>query len=255
MYRYPFAENSIHYWTKLYHDFVKTDDVVILGYVAELESFLKKETSWKIESETKNDFYRSLRMISTQGTKVNLLGVKYTFWGNISAKLAYQILRLGAKEIIYCGKLGTLISQSDLYSKIFSPSKYVIMYHDKLIGRIDTLQHPIHNLFPEIDTGYHVSVPTVLEEDYIQRKITTELKISSIDNEISQIAFAVSRYNKEYNKDTKFTALHFATDYLRNDKERGERTIFDLSNNRLRKAQKKKKEMIEKIGKLLVQYL
>ena len=255
LYRYPFAENSIHYWTKLYHDLIKKDDVVILGYVAELALFFKKNTDWKIESEIENDFYHSIRMATTRGSKINLLGVKYTFWGNISAKLAYQILRLDAKEIIYCGKLGTLTSTSDLYNKIFSPSKYAIMYHDKLIGKIDTLQHPIHDLFPEINSGYHVSVPTVLEEDYLQRKITVELGITSIDNEISQIAFAVSRFNKEYNKNARFVALHFATDYLRNDKERAEKTIFDLSNNRSKIAQEKKMRMIEKIGKLLIQYL
>src|SRR3989344_4553422 len=93
-----------------------------------------------------------------------------------------------------------------------------------MITTIDTLQHPIHDLFPEINSGYHVSVPTVLEEDYLQRKITVELGITSIDNEISQIAFAVSRFNKEYNKNPRFFALHFATDYLRSDKKRAEKT-------------------------------
>ena len=61
--------------------------------------------------------------------------------------------------------------------------------------------------------------------------------------------------NKEYNKNARFVALHFATDYLRSDKERAEKTIFDLSNNRSKIAQEKKMRMIEKIGKLLIQYL
>jgi hypothetical protein len=255
LFRYPFTERSIHYWTKLDNSLIQSDDIVIVGYVAELYVFFKKNTSWKIESKIENEFYHSLRITTDRGSKINLLGVKYTFWGDISAKLVYQILKLGAKEIIYCGKLGALTSPSDLYKRIFSPSKYVIMYHDKLIGKIDSLQHPMHNLFPQIDSGYHVSVPTVLEEDYIQREIISELKINSIDNEISQMAFAVSRFNKEYCKDIKFIALHFATDYIRNNNERAEKTNFDLSNNRSKIAQQNKMEMIGKIGELLTKYL
>lgn len=255
LYRYPFAEKSIFYWTKLDENLIQPDEIVIIGYVAELSLYIKKYTSWKVESELENEFYHSQKIVTDRGSKINLLGVKYTFWGDISAKLVYQILKLGAKEIIYCGKLGALTSSVDIYKRIFSPSKYVIMYHDKLIGRIDSLQHPMHNLFPQIDSGYHVSVPTVLEEDYTQREIISELKINSIDNEISQMAFAVSRFNKEYCKETKFIALHFATDYIRNNSERAEKTNFDLSNNRSKMARQKKMEMIEKIGELLVKYL
>lgn len=255
LYRYPFAERSIHYWTKLDNNLIYPDDTVIVGYVAELFTYFKKNTTWKVESEFENEFYQSLKIVTDRGLKINLLGVKYTFWGDISAKLTYQILKLGAKEIIYCGKLGALTHTSDLYKRIFSPGKYVIMYHDKVIGKIDSLQHPMHNLFPQIDSGYHVSVPTVLEEDYVQREIISELKINSIDNEISQMAFAVSKFNKEYDKDIKFIALHFATDYIRHNNERAEKTNFDLSNNRSKMAQEKKMEMIEKIGELLIKYL
>lgn len=191
----------------------------------------------------------------SRGVCVNLLGVKYSFWGCISAKVTTQICRLGAQEIIYIGKLGTLSSPSDIYNKIFTPSRFLIMYGDALVCDIKDLRNNVLEYKSSLATGRHVSVPTVVEEDYTQRNVAASLGISSIDNEISQVAYAIDQFNRQFNREVSYTAMHFATDYIRKPHERGVEMDFDLSNNRSEVARGKKATMVDAIGLELLTYL
>lgn len=127
------------------------------------------------------------------------------------------------------------------------PSKYVVLNHDLLVDQVNQLSNSILNVFPEIDTGCHVSIPTVLEEDYAQRKVTIGLNAQSIDNEISQMAKAISLFNKASNTSISLSALHFATDYVRSPKDKTTETQFDLGNNQTIEAREAKANIINKI--------
>lgn len=255
VFRYPYVENSIHTWTNLNQDFFGQNDILIIGYVEEFNKYLlQSKVKCEYLSSHQNEFYQSRRF--RIGKKVvNLLGVKYSFWGNISAKIVYQACRMGTSEVIYFGKLGILNSDKDIYQKIFSPTKFIVMYHDKVICNICDLQNKIAGFIPKIDTNYHVSVPTVLEEDYIQREITTELGIESIDNEIAQIAFAIKKFNVEFQKNIAFSPIHFATDFVRLMDKPDIETSFDLSNNRTIQAKLVKNKIIDQICQKILEYL
>jgi hypothetical protein len=121
--------------------------------------------------------------------------------------------------------------------------------------KINDLKNSLLEFKPELTTGSHVSVPTVLEEDYQQRSITSQLHINSIDNEISQIAFAIRKHNQEQGTGISFSAVHFATDYVRQLEKVELETPFDLSNNRSKDAREGKTKMIRKISLELLHYL
>ncbi len=91
---------------------------MVIGYVEEiLENF---KTSYEIITENYNRFYGSKRVRLKNGKIVNFLGIKYSYWGNISKKVVEKIISLGGKEIIYAAKLGSLTSHLHLYKKKFS---------------------------------------------------------------------------------------------------------------------------------------
>lgn len=254
--RYPLAESALPIWTGLDSKIIKKDETIILGYIDEIEKEIKKKRFLEQISLHENDYYISIRYKNIKTNSIiNLLGVKFSFWGDISAKITTRLCRLGAPEIIYIGKLGTLGTPDDIYKKIFAPSKFLILYHDKVVGKILNLPNKFLESHKTLDTGYHVSVPTVIEEDYVQRQITNKLSINSIDNEISQIAFSIKHFNESQAKKVSFTSLHFATDYVRLPNERAIKTDFDLSNNRTKEAIKNKKRILKDIVKILISYL
>lgn len=254
--RYPRAEDSMHIWTSLNSDLVGKNDTVIVGYAEEINKRFSREPELMVIRELDTEYYTSLQYKHKKTGRVfNLIGVKFSFWGCISAKIIAQICRLGAQEIVYIGKLGTLSAPEDIYNRIFVPSQFLIMYHDKIVCRIQGLRNNFLATFPELSTDFHVSVPTVVEEDYVQRKITADLKINSIDNEISQMAYAVAQFNREFGGNVSFTAMHFATDYIRRPTERNLHVKFDLSNNRTKEAFQRKVKILDDIANKLIDYI
>jgi hypothetical protein len=135
----------------------------------------------------------------------------------------------GASEIIYVAKLGTLVKPSDIYNTIYCPTKYCVInnYHFKsmvLDVANDFVQH-----YPTLDSGWHCSVPTVMEELYPLREDLEKLGASTIDNEISQIAHTVQSFNRKYHKQISFSPIHYATDYLRKETENNLVVPYDLT--------------------------
>jgi hypothetical protein len=243
--RYPLAENTIAEWTGLSARLVPPRTIVVLGHIPELEGLFDAAFQ-KIEILETN-FFGVKRYQTSREVTVTLLGVKYCFWGSIAAELCLKLCQLGATEIIYLAKLGALTSPADLYSKVFCPSQFAVLSYDEIAHKSEPPPNNILRRFPLLDSGVHVSVPTVLEEDYVQRHLATQLGASSIDNEISQIARAIGVYNEMNQSRIAFSALHFATDYLRKPTERDIATQFDLSNNRKAEAKLAKIAIIERI--------
>lgn len=186
---------------------------------------------------------------------VNFLGVKYSFWGNMSALITTTLCEQGAQEILYLGKLGTFGSPQEIYNKIFSPTQFVVMEYTKVLSNISCVSNNFVEKFPEYNTGLHVSVPTVMEEDLKLRKIAQNLGAQSIDNEISKMANSIYLFNKTHNTQIGFVPIHFATDYIRKPQDSHKSTEVGLHNNRKVIHQNKKHKMLKAISHKLWSYL
>lgn len=257
VFRYPLVEQSLGEWSGLNSDFVRKDDVVVIGYVEHLMSAMLHDSSFEFVGEVDNTFYTSLRFnIIESGINVNLIGVKYCFWGSIAESLCFNLVKRGVREIIYVAKLGTLTSPGDIYSKIFCPSKYYVLSYNKIVHEVSHVEHGILLHFSDLDSGAHASVPTVLEEDYIQRETLDMLRVATIDNEISKIARIIEFYNSMHGSNIRFSPVHFATDYIRHNRERLLSTAHDLSTDK-ESGSRKKKDNILKIAcnNIIVPYL
>ncbi len=251
---YPHVENSIHVWSSLNDKIAKNGDLVILGYVTELLEFLKSRDKNLTVREYENEYYKSHRILVGRKT-INLLGVKFSFWGNLSAKIVNRLCQLGISELIYFGKLGTLQHPKDIYAKLYSPTKYSVIYHDKLVCVINDLENKLVRKFPELNSGMHTSTPTVLEEDFAQRKILNLLNSKSIDNEISQMAYTIKKFNQDIGKPVYFSCIHFPTDYLRQLEKPDMTAGHNLSNNRTQEVTGKKHAIIKKACDYIYAYL
>jgi hypothetical protein len=246
-FRYPAAEAAIASWTGL-DAFVRPGDRLLLGYVQELLPLLTGRGA-RVCSREGNDFYGSIRLrFPRGGACVNALGVRYSFWGDISGRLAAACAGRGAVEVIYAGKLGALTRPADIYSRLFLPSSYVSY------GRGTEPRPPwpgppngLLERYPHLDSGAHMSVGTVLEEDLAQRAYADRLKVNSIDNEISQMAQALTGATAR----TAFSALHFATDYLNGNGGAAGAGFHNLASNRQAGAVKLKKRILNTVADLL----
>jgi len=255
LYYYPTAFETLASWTHLHKGFIGNADIVIIGYVQEVHEAVLRKINMKPLRSAYNPYLESRRYVLPNGSVVNFLGVNFSFWGNLSAVLTQGICLSGASEILYVGKLGSLQSAESLYEQLYVPSKYAVLNCDQLISQVDDVRNGLLEAFPHLDTGMHVSVPTVLEEDYRQRGLANTISANSIDNEISQIAFVISNFNSTFGRDVKFSSFHFATDYLRNIHEKDKITGCDLSNNRDNHVLSKKEFFLKKNVQTLIDYL
>lgn len=256
IFRFKLHEENICIWSNLSEELVKKNDLIILGYVDELiDNIYNLGADWKHISFKENEFYSSNRFITNNGRKINFIGVKFSYWGNLSKYLVKRLLELGAIEIIYSAKLGSLTNPKSLYETIFSPSKYITYDYIEKTSNIFSLENNFIKKFHELDTGLHCSVPTILEQNYYLREKLSSISVNSIDNEISQIANVILEFNNNNNKNISFSCIHFATDYLRNFSEKFLNTTYDLSNNRNSSAKLKKAEIIRSISVYLWNYL
>ncbi|MEV7010663.1 hypothetical protein [Streptosporangium sp. NPDC051022] len=249
--RYPDAEDSIADWTGL-GKLIEPGDRVLMGYVRELVQRMVDDGATVLD-KAGNDFYGTVTVALPGGQRVRALGVRYSFWGCISGRLAVACQRAGAAEVVYAGKLGTLTAPEDIYHKVFLPSSYLNYGHPE--PWLSTAQAPVNGLlvrYPELDSGVHMSVGTVLEEDIEQRRYAEAFNTTSIDNEIAQMARALTADPGSHR--AAFSALHFATDYLLRQGEREHRTVFNLTNHRTRRALQGKRVMLNRVAALLQRY-
>jgi hypothetical protein len=207
--RYPVAERELPARTGLTSLLVAPGDRVLVCYVEPIKAYLDKTVWASRERVLETPHFGSYRYRLPGGSALNLLGVRYSFWGSIAEVLVRELCRLDASEILYVAKLGALTSPNEIYERIFCPSQFVILQHAEVAQFVAAPPSGVLELFPDLDSGCHVSVPTVLEEDYTQREVTTKLAARSIDNEISRMANAVSGFNRTEGRSVSFTALYF----------------------------------------------
>lgn len=250
---FPVLEKTIGLWTHLDANFVKPNDTVLIGNVSDYFDHLSAEDlSLEIVEESENFYYKATR-VKLGDRFLSFLRVKYSFWGNMSANLVNKMLDLGASEIIYMSKIATLDDPTHIYKKIYSPTQFAIM-EDNQVKIIDRTINPLVEKFPELDSGMHLSLATVMEQDYKTSALAHSVA-SSLDLEVSKIARVVAEYNLLNNKQVPFTPIHWVTDYLRTKEEADLDTGFDLSNGDSKPSKEKKVVILKRIYHFLTAYL
>ncbi|MCF1485581.1 MULTISPECIES: hypothetical protein [Rhizobium/Agrobacterium group] len=244
----PHYAQSIRDWAGLDRIERANARSVIIGQFTELsDSFRRKEPPFK----TIMTSFFTLEKYAA----FDLLGINFSFWGNLSYHLTAALIELGYREIIYVGKLGCLTEKVDVYNRIFVPNDFYLFDKDLSLLSISNIDNPLLKYFPRLSGGKHVSVPTVAEEILYQRDLFSKISISTIDNEISYIAKAISEHNLINDEEVSFSAFHYATDYLRHEREAIDEGVLDLANCRAEVALCKKRRILEKISALLYEYL
>jgi hypothetical protein len=198
--------------------------------------------------------YYAASVYDFPGRRVALLGVHYSYWGSIGGHLAARCCDLGAREIFYVGKLGALTAPADLYSRIYVPSRHAILHGLRFVAAAAPPNGLLERM-PTLDSGLHVSVPTVLEESYPQRDVAAALGAATIDNELAQMAIAVDRWNTEHGGHVRFSGLHYATDYLRRKDEACRAMPHSLCSGRTLASLERRQAAERLIGDYLSAYL
>lgn len=250
---FPCLEENIGFWTGLDDHFVKPNDTVLMGNVSDYFDYLQKEGFVpKILEEFENDYYKSSR-IQLGSKQVAFLRAKYSFWGDMSARLVKRMLELGASEVVYLSKIATLNDPAHIYKKIYSPTKFKILQGNK-IEVVDSPINPIVDKFPELDSGMHISTSNVMEQDFRHTELAKSAA-TSLDLEVSKIAKVIVEHNRKYKKQVLFTPVHWVTDYLRTEREADLDTGFDLANGDSKTAKVKKKRILERIYHIMTAHL
>ena len=224
-------EDTLASWTELSRISCFKNSIVVLGFVHRAQRALI-DAGAELVTQEDTPYYSVAQCVLEGCVPVTLLGVKYSFWGDISQRIAYAVCELGAREIVYLGKLGSLLSKSDVYQKLYSPTNYAILEYTKISQELSNFPNPMVKKFPELATGRHVSISTIVEQDCSLRFLTEVIGAQSIDSEVSKIAQAVARYNDQNSADVAFSPLHFVASYLRTSHELRVPVKYDLSNNR-----------------------
>lgn len=103
--------------------------------------------------------------------------------------------------------------------------------------------------------GLHASVPTIMEETFMQRQCLALSGVASVDNEIAFIAREIHRYNIRTSSGVKYSPIHYATDYLRDINDWSLQVCHDLARGRSPSSLHKKNIIIRKIAGIIKTYL
>lgn len=254
---YPALQNALCEWTS-FDQAIQEGDLVCYGYAADLLAYMQREggpSSLQALGVFENDYYYAARYLLHGKLTVNFYECKHHGWGDISARTMRRAAQLGASEIIYLSKGATCESPAQIYEKIYCPTRYAFARYQTLVAQTTSLPNGLLKTFPELETGLHVSPPCVMEEDFTLRALASSLGASSLDNEAAQIALQLEEHNQETTQEVHFTAIQFATDYLRRREDHHLQIEFDLENNRKEKAEARRKEIQRRIFEVIERYL
>ena len=251
--RFPLLEENLGLWTHLDNSFVKPNDTVLIGNVSDFYDYLQEGKFLSLPVEESENFYYKATRVKLGHRTLCFLRVKYSFWGNMSANLVTTMLDLGASEIIYMSKIATLDDPGHIYKKIYSPTQFAVL-RDKKIEMIDHVFNPLVDKFPELDSGIHLSLSTVMEQDFETAALARSVA-TSLDLEVSNIAQAISEYNAQNEREVIFTPVHWVTDYIRTREEAHLDTGFDLTNGNTDAGKVRKQNILTRIYDVVAAYL
>lgn len=208
--RYPDLDQNKFHLTGLTNEIVHGGDIVYLGYSTRLKAYLINE-GYEPASISENFWYISSRF-RLNTTIINVLECKYGHWGDIAADLTTHVCGLGASAVIHNGKVGTLVGQSEVYSRIYIPKEFAI-FDNTSTPRYIPIKNILASFIPFQSSG-HISCVTPLDETDSFIKICKDNRIETVDIESSKIADAVARYNKENGRNVGFGAIHYSSDFV-----------------------------------------
>ncbi len=245
--RYPEIDKNLFRLTGLTNQIVHSRDIVYLGYSTRLKEYLLAK-SVELISMVESFWYISSRFRVGESV-LNVLECKYGHWGDISADLSQELCKLGAKAIIHNGKVGTFVSQSEVYSRVYIPNRFTI-YHPQE-NKVFTV--PIDNdlsSFIPFQSGIHISCSTPLDETSQFLDIAKNRYTETVDIESSKIAEAIMNYSSEYDRDVKFGAIHYASDFVGPPDDTF--TSYNLSNEHDRNPQAWKDAVLQDIFNVII---
>ena len=249
---HPIAARELPRWTELDAGLLGGARTVVLGRVEPVEAAL---AGCRIVQRRATSYFTATTVEAPAG-RVTLLGVRFSYWGCIGGRIAARCCELGVGEVLYVGKLGTLGAPAECYSRLFVPSSYAVLDGTTVRAMCGGPPNGVLTALPTLDSGLHVSVPTVLEEDLAQRELAELLGAATLDNELAQMALAVDRHNRSTDApDVRFSAVHYATDYLRRPGEAALPLPFSLATGRRPDARRRRGAAERLVGGCLREYL
>jgi 5'-deoxynucleotidase YfbR-like HD superfamily hydrolase len=245
-YFYPQAMLAFSDWSGLDqvlfgHEVIKDGDIVVIGYVDQLRSTLISEYGFsEVGSEVGFRFFGpgnlfgvTVLLSRDEKKRLVLLGFRHSFWGKTAAKIVRSCVEVGAKEIVYVAKAGTRTGPHSLDEKqnkhylCLIGNNYLIWDGDANNpegevrkvnlgdGKVSLANFFAEEKYSKNSSKNHLSVPTVMGEDFLQYQTYGSYNPSTIDNEISYIAEEIADFQSKSNKDNiTFTCIHFITDLV-----------------------------------------
>ncbi|ATY65128.1 oxidoreductase domain-containing [Cordyceps militaris] len=235
---YPHLTQSMMAWTGLTELSLSVEpgDILILGFVAELlPRFASLVPTARVIGRQDAQYYGLVRLELRPGLVFSLIGAKYSYWGNLGGRVVRELAARRPRAICYIAKQGTLLSPGDIHRTIYSPTRYCVFDKGQACWHGDDHSalpiNPLSSRFPTFDRGLHVSTPTIVEQDVDFRTQVEAHGASSVDNELAQMARALTDVHEENPsmERVQLLPLMFITDYLRRPEELGMTVPFDLT--------------------------
>ncbi|KAF7133906.1 hypothetical protein CNMCM5793_005372 [Aspergillus hiratsukae] len=258
---YPHLTQSIMTWTGLTElsANVEPGDIVVLGFVAELlPRFASLVPTSRVIWRQDSQYYGLVRLELRPGLVFSLVGAKYSYWGNLGGRVVTELAARRPRAICYIAKQGTLLSPDDIHCRIYSPTRYCVFDKGQACWHGDDHPalpiNPLSSRFPTFDRGLHVSTPTIVEQDVELRTQLEAHGAASIDNELAQMARALTDVHEENPSMSRIQLLPimFITDYLRRPEELGMSVPFDLA-SRNQTVQRNKELFLARAAHLVLE--
>ncbi|CAI7666623.1 unnamed protein product [Penicillium pancosmium] len=234
----PSLTKSIMAWTGIDElaSEIQPGDVVVLGFVEELLALIRRIIpSSRMLCRRRSAFYGLTRLELQPGIVFTLIGVTYSYWGNLGGVVAGHLWHRQPRAICYVAKQGTLTGPADIHRRIFSPSRFCVFdkgqprwFSDRSTG---CPVNPLANQSPYHDAGLHCSTPTIVEQNLALRTTLDKFNVKTLDNEVSQMAEALTHLHEENPSAHRvdFLPIMFVTDYIRKEEEINLHVRFDLT--------------------------
>lgn len=258
---YPHLTQSMMTWTGLTElsASIEPGDIVVLGFVAELlPRFASLVPTSRVIWVQDSQYYGLVRLELRPGLVFNLVGAKYSYWGNLGGRIVTELAARRPRAICYIAKQGTVLSPDDIHYRIYSPTRYCVFDKGQACWRGDDHPalpiNPLSSRFPTFDRGLHVSTPTIVEQDVGLRAQLAAHGAASIDNELAQMARALTDVHEENPSMSRIQLLPimFITDYLRRPEELGMSVPFDLT-SRNQTVQRNKELFLARAAHLVLE--
>lgn len=163
---------------------IAPNGVVVVGWGV---TYLGGASGWQIGSHS------AWKIVDTQTSSVSLLGFLPSIWGDIAGRVVTKLAQLGARHVVYIGKVGTLDPSIEPNSRLATGTQSLhcgepIEWFDFFNGETR------HN--PMVVTGTHVTSPTTLLET--RKWLHTHRAYTFVDPEIGPMGRAAAEMGISY---------------------------------------------------------